>query len=150
MVFSKMKKIFLSSLILFLSSSTFAANCSITYKASETLSSAIEKEGFTFDNYEKLCQRLKQNNAGVSFSTVSQISPYQTTAAVVISLYPIGKIGMTSATTNWIRYDESRTTNAQKSTLYGVAMAGLNDLADDKNQLALMLKQVSEIRTGIK
>ncbi|MDV2440031.1 hypothetical protein QR665_11195 [Acinetobacter gerneri] len=57
---------------------------------------------------------------------------------------------MTSATTNWIRYDESRTTNAQKSTLYGVAMAGLNDLADDKNQLALMLKQVSEIRTGIK
>lgn len=50
------------------------------------------------------------------FDSVSQISPYQTTVAISLSMYPKGEKyqGTTIESTNWMRYSEQRTTSAQR------------------------------------
>ena len=85
-----MNKFILSLILLLISSASFA-NCSINYIGTSNIQDLIKTNKFEFDGYNKLCERLKNNNAGVVLTGITQISPYQTTAAVIIGLYPIGE-----------------------------------------------------------
>lgn len=148
-----MKKLFLGIATLIVSSASFA-NCYINYSANDSLTNLIKEKGFNFDGYDKLCKRLNANDAGVIFKTVTQISPYQTTAGVVLSMYPKGNKykGVTSESTNWLSYTQERTTNAQNDELYSLAMYSLKDLANtvNENKLKNMLTEVNEIRRATK
>lgn len=97
---------------------------------------------------------IKNNNAGVVLTGITQISPYQTTAAVIIGLYPIGEKykGTTLNTVEWIGYDELRTSKTEKDRLYSLTMYALDNLSKPEynEKLKAMLNEVIEIRKGTK
>jgi hypothetical protein len=130
------------------------AECYISYKGSVEIENLIEKRKFNFDGYEKLCQRLKNNNAGLSLTTISQISPYQTTASVSIALYPVESKykGVTYITDDWIGYDAERTSNAESNKVYNLTMDALNNLSkpEKEERLKSMLVELSEMRKAMK
>lgn len=150
---SEMKKLILGLSTLIMSSMSFA-NCSITYAANNNLKSLIQEKKFVFDGYEKLCKRLEANNAGISFINVTQVSPYQTTASITINMYPKGDKykGVTFESVSWIRYDEERTSNSEKETLYDVTMNALSNLTkpNGEEKLKAMLREVDEMRRATK
>ena len=88
------------------------------------------------------------------FDSVSQISPYQTTVAISISMYPKGEKyqGTTIESTNWMRYSEQRTTSAQKEELYAITMHALENLASPSGEekLKAMLLEVNDMRKATK
>lgn len=149
----EMEKLFLGLASLIVSSASFA-DCFITYSANDSLTKLIAEKGFNFDGYDKLCKRLNANDAGVAFKTVTQISPYQTTAGVVLSMYPKGNKykGVTFESVNWLSYTQERTTTAQNQELYSLTMYALQDLANTVNEdkLKRMLIEVNEIRKATK
>jgi hypothetical protein len=148
-----MNKFILSLILLLISSASFA-NCSINYIGTSNIQDLIKTNKFEFDGYNKLCERLKNNNAGVVLTGITQISPYQTTAAVIIGLYPIGEKykGTTLNTVEWIGYDELRTSKTEKDRLYSLTMYALDNLSKPEynEKLKAMLNEVIEIRKGTK
>lgn len=79
-----MKKLLLLSLLSAIGASVSAAsNCSIHYAADDKLIAIINENSFKFDNYDAVCQRLKNANAKVSLRYFSAINVRQTTAMVV-------------------------------------------------------------------
>lgn len=143
-------KILLATLITLISNTqTKAQNtCSITYNTDSTLSTLIDNKGFSFDNYNKVCQLLKNANASVDIQTVTQITPYQTTAAVSIRLkareIDAQKVRIFSYASNWVRFDEERTSSTEKDALFNVTMSALNginqEMVDDLNKQRAYLK----------
>lgn len=143
-------KILLASFItLVFNAQTKAQNtCSITYNTDSTLSTLIDNKGFSFDNYDKVCQLLKNANASIDIQTVTQITPYQTTAAVSIRLkareIDAQKVRIFSYASNWVRFDEERTSSTEKDALYNVTMSALNginqEMVDDLNKQRSYLK----------
>ena len=143
-------KILLASFItLVCNTQTKAQNtCSITYNTDSTLSTLIDNKGFSFDNYDKVCQLLKNANASIDIQTVTQITPYQTTAAVSIRLkareIDAQKVRIFSYASNWVRFDEERTSSTEKDALYNVTMSALNginqEMVDDLNKQRSYLK----------
>lgn len=148
-----MNKIILSSILLLISSTSFA-DCSINYAGSSDIKNLIKEKKFVFEGYQKLCNRLNANDAGLMFDSVSQISPYQTTAAISISMYPKGEKykGRTIESTTWISYSEQRTTNAEKERLYSLTMYALENLASpsEEEKLKSMLLEVNNMRKATK
>ena len=155
-LFFVMNKFILSLAFLAVSSisSTALADCSINYAASSIITTEIKKRKFDFDGYDKLCARLKANNAGVMLTGMTQISPYQTTASLSIALYPVGEKyqGVTSNTDDWIRYEEERTSQAEVDTMYGLVMTALDKLSQPEKEAKLksMLQEVIEMRRATK
>jgi hypothetical protein len=147
-----MNKFLLVTLIYLGTTSAFASDCSINYVADDQLTNIIKKNGFQFENYQKLCQTLNKNNAGIKFSSISQISPYQTTSSVRASFYlkPTKYKGITSLAKNRIGYEEKRTTNAEIENTYNVTMELLADLANDDDYRNKMLKELNEMKDATK
>ena len=148
-----MNKIILSSILLLISSTSFA-NCSINHGGTSEIKNLIKEKKFEFEGYQKLCNRLNANDAGLMFDSVSQISPYQTTVAISISMYPKGEKyqGITAESTTWMRYSEQRTTSAQKEELYAITMHALENLASPSGEekLKAMLLEVNDMRKATK
>lgn len=79
---------------------------------------------------------------------MSQISPYQTTAAVDVRLkakeYEAQGINVYSEHQSWIRYEQERTTLIQESAAYNVTMSALNAISqnsvDELNKQRAALK----------
>ena len=135
-----------------LATSNSFADCSINYIGSDDLKHLIKERKFEFDSYDKLCKKLKDNNAGVSFTSITQISPYQTTASVSLALYPLGDKykGITIGSDDWIGYEEERTSKAEKDRLYSLAMYALEQLANKPEKLNSLLTEVREMRAATK
>lgn len=148
-----MKKIILLSIFLLITPLSFA-DCFINFGGSREIQTLIKEKKFQFDSYDKLCNRLKANDAGILFDTISQISPYQTTVSVMITMYPKGDKyrGRTSESMIWIKYSQERTTNAEKEELYLLTMNALENLAStsSENKLKSMLIEVNEMRKATK
>ena len=148
-----MNKFILLTVLLLGSSATFA-NCSITYSSTSNIENLIKSNKFEFDGYSKLCERLKNNNAKLVLTGITQISPYQTTAAVIIGLSPIGEKykGTTLTTDSWIGYEEERTSTGEKNRLYSLTMYALEQLSkpEKEEKLKAMLNEVIEIRRATK
>lgn len=109
-----------------------AQACSITYNATNAVTEEIKKRSFVFENYDRVCAQLKKANAGVRISNVSMISPYQTTAAVSIQLYNLeGNQSLRTYSNHWIRYEQERTTTAEKQAIYDVTMSAFNEIDAD-------------------
>lgn len=148
-----MNKFILLTVLLLGSSATFA-NCSITYNSTSNIENLIKTNKFEFDGYNKLCERLKNNNAKLVLTGLTQISPYQTTAAVIIGLAPIGEKykGTTLTTDDWIGYEEERTSSAEKKRLYSLTMHALDQLSkpEKEEKLKVMLNEVIEMRRATK
>ncbi len=147
-----MNKFLLATLIYLGTTSAFASNCSINYVANEQLATKIKENGFQFKDYQKLCQILDKNDAGIKISSISQISPYQTTSSVRVGLYLIPEKykGMTSSGKNRIGYEEKRTSNAEEENTYNVTMTLLEDLAQDDNYRNKMLIELNEMKRATK
>lgn len=150
---NEMKKLILGLSTLIMSSMSFA-DCYINYAANNTLKNLIQEKKFVFDGYDKLCKRLEANNAGISIKNVTQVSPYQTTASVTISMYPKGDKykGVTMESASWIQFEEERTSNSEKEALYEITMAALNNLTQPSGEekLKAMLIEVNEMRKATK
>ena len=150
---SEMKKLILGLSTLVMSSMSFA-DCYINYSATNDLKDLIREKTFVFDGYEKLCKRLEANNAGISFKSITQVSPYQTTASVTIAMYPKGDKykGATIESISWIRYEEERTSNSEKEALYKLTMNALSNLTkpSGEEKLKAMLIEVNEMRKATK
>lgn len=113
-----MKKILSLSLLSVMATSTFAAsNCSITYNADDNLTAIIKENKFDFENYDAVCQRLKNVNARVKFTYISAITDKQTVVMVTASLmdnnFPISSINNFTR----IGWDDERTTIKEKQLL---------------------------------
>lgn len=143
----KLKNLLIPTLFL-LSSSSALAECYISYKGSVEIKDLISARKFVFDEYPKLCEKLKQNNAGLALTGTSQISPYQTTSAVVIALYPLDreKSGVTAGSEIWIGYEGERTTSALRERMYSLTMHGLNELSKNPNKLNELFADVRNMR----
>lgn len=130
------------------------ANCAINHGGNTKVMDLIKDRGFNFQSYEKLCNRLAANDAGLMIGGVSQISPYQTTVAITITMYPKGDKyeGTTIESVNWIRYSEQRTSQTEKEELYDLAMYALDQLTTPSNEekLKKMLIEVSDMRKATK
>jgi len=147
-----MNRFLLIALIYLGTTNAFASNCSITYIADDQLTNKIKENGFQFESYEKLCPILNKNNAGIKISSISQISPYQTTSSVRGGLYLIPEKykGITNFGKNRIGYDERRTSNAEQENTYNVAMALLEDIAKDDSYRNKMLEELKEMKDATK
>ena len=120
-----------SSILLISTTQTYAKDdCTIHYYADDTITSLINEKGLKVENYDRLCKLLKSANASVKFDQITQISPYQTTAAVSIRLqadeFKNANLIIYSYANNWMRYEEQRTSSIEKENLYNIAMAALN------------------------
>lgn len=136
-----MKKILLLSLLSALATSTFAASkCSILYYADDTLNAIIKENQFEFDNYDAVCQRLKNANANVLFNYISTITDKQTivsvTAQLIDSNFPISSLSNTS-----MKWNDERTTFKEKQLL----MQSVNSLLSNINQ-----KDIDDLNTNRK
>lgn len=147
-----MNRFLLVALIYLVTTNAFASNCSINYIAEDQLIKKIKENGFQFENYQKLCQILNKNNAGIKISSISQISPYQTTSSVRGGLYliPAKYKGITSLGKTRIGYEEKRTSNAEEENTYSVTMALLEDIARDDDYRNRMLEELNEMRNATK
>lgn len=150
---SEMKKLILGLSTLIMSSMSFA-NCYINYAAKDDLKSLIQERKFVFDGYDKLCKRLEANDAGISFTSITQVSPYQTTASVTITMYPKGDKykGVTLESTSWIQYEKERTSSTEKEALYEITMHALSNLTkpNSEEKLKKILIEVNEMRKATK
>lgn len=82
-----MKKLFLLSLLSAIGTSTFAAsNCSILYAADDNLVDIIQKNNFNFDNYEDVCQHLRNAKARIKLSYMTGTSDQETTTVVIATV----------------------------------------------------------------
>jgi len=145
-----MKKILLLCGLTLITSNSFAnSNCSIHYKGSSPITKQIKKDGFDINqnNYNKLCNELKKNGAGVVLTGMTQISPYQTSASLSISLYSLNsnQNAMTYLTSDWISYEQERTTNAADKAIYNLTMNALDELATNTQLLNNLISNLKEI-----
>lgn len=150
-----MKKLLLLCAVFLSASNSFAEEkCTIYYKGSSEIKSLIEQDGFKMDTakYNKLCKELKKNHAGLSLTTMTQISPYQTTASLSISLYSIDSNydAMTYMTSDWMGYDQERTSQAAKNKVFSLTMNALENLATDDNLRNRLIQNLKEIRKDTK
>lgn len=70
-------------------SSATHAECTINSKFPDGLNTIFREKGYELQNYESICQKLKNANVGLRISTQSMITTEQTTAAVMVRFYPI-------------------------------------------------------------
>lgn len=113
-----MKKLLLLSLLSAVGMSTFAAsNCSITFSSNDQLTAIIKENSFKFNNYDAVCQRLKNANASVNLRSFSVINERQTTAVVIASVRDINLpvLSNTYSTSMWSSIE--RTTNKEQELL---------------------------------
>lgn len=138
-----------SSILLISTTQTYAKDeCSIDFTTNQSLIRTIKEKGFVFENYDKVCKLLRSANASVDIVSMSQISPYQTTAAVDVRLkakeYEAQGINVYSEHQSWIRYEQERTTLIQESAAYNVTMSALNAISqnsvDELNKQRAALK----------
>lgn len=127
-----MKKILSLILLSVMATSTFAAsNCSITYNAAENLVAIIKENKFEFDNYDAVCQRLKNANAEVKFTDISAITDKQTVITVTVMLmdkdFPIPSTSYTTMV-----WDDERTTIKEKQLLMQSVNVALSNMDQSK------------------
>ena len=145
-----MKKILLLCGLTLITSNSFAnSNCNIYYKGNSQITTQIKKDGFNINqnNYNKLCNELKKNGAGLVLTGMTQISPYQSSASISISLYSLNsnQNAMTYQTSDWIGYEQERTTNAANKAIYDLTMSALDELATNNQLLNKLISNLKEI-----
>lgn len=138
-----MKKLLLLSLLSAIGTSTFAAsNCSILYAADDTLSAIIKENKFEFDNYEAVCQRLKNANAEVVFTYISAITDKQTIVSVTVRLID-SNLPISSPSNTSMKWNDERTTFKEKqllmqsvnSVLSNIDQQDINGLNENRKKL---------------
>lgn len=123
-------------LLICLSISTLGntSNCSITSIKNDVLQEEVSERGWSFENYDRLCNELMKHKLGLLIKQVSQITPYQTSAATVVQAYPLEiqkkyKTVIPSGNSyNTIIYNSERTTSAEREAQYKNANYNLNEL----------------------
>ncbi|WP_168396101.1 hypothetical protein [Acinetobacter indicus] len=126
-----MKKLLLLSLLSAIGASVSAASdCSIYYATDSKLTAIIQENSFKFDNYDAVCQRLKNANAKVNLRYSSAINVRQTTAVVVATVDDINLPIISNLYRTSMRSSPERTTVMEKVAL----MDAVNDVLNGINQ----------------
>ncbi len=149
-----MKKIV--ALLLLLMSSSGYANCMISSVEDDELLNLLSKHGWSFENYEQVCQELKKHNLGVIFKQTGYISNYQSTVSTSIHVYPLeikkkyNEVVPTALGAVSISVNPDKTKETIQKLRYKDANTILNDILTDQNYWQKTLDQVAFIRKHIK
>ncbi|NUF12171.1 hypothetical protein, partial [Acinetobacter oleivorans] len=106
------------------------------------------------NNYNLLCQKLKNSNIGLDIDGITQISSYQTTATTQVRAYALElaekKQFFPSNTVSMsITSHPERTTNTEMNIIYRDTMNAVNKLVED-DTLDVMINEVNQLRRIIK
>ncbi|MDO5544148.1 MAG: hypothetical protein Q4F77_12740 [Acinetobacter sp.] len=122
-----MKKLLLLSLLSALAvNASAASNCSITYIAGDKLTYIIKQNPFDFENYDQVCNRLKNANARVSLSFNSSIGERQTIAVVMATVLDKNLPITSHITSSSIWTSATRTTAMESELLMDAINGSLN------------------------
>ena len=102
----------------------------IYYSADDKLTAILKENKFDFDNYDAVCQLLKNANAAVDLSKSSFISTLQTTATVIAKVSDKNLPIQSDIYNSSMRSNPERTTATEKDLL----MKAVNDAISDINQ----------------
>ncbi len=147
-----MKKLLLLSLLSAVGTSAFAASkCSITYTSAAQLTAIIQGTKFEFDNYDAVCQRLKNANASVNLRHYSAINERQTTAVVMASVEDINLPVLSNTYSSSMWSSPERTTNKEEELLMlavnealnGISQSHINGLNENRKKLGVKTYPVS-------
>ena len=105
-------------LLSMLSSLSFAENCSISMFYDDKIQNIIDTNSFIFSNYDRVCQQLKQANAGINIMAISMINEREVVATAVIQLkdkrFPL----LSDMNRSSIWSSPQRTTKEQKALIW--------------------------------
>ena len=147
-----MKKLLLLSLLSAVGTSAFAAsNCSITFSSDDQLTAIIKENSFDFENYDAVCQRLKNANASVNLRPYSVINERQTTAVVIASVTDINLPILSNRYSSSMWSSPERTSNKEKELLMlavndalsGITQAHINSLNESRKKFGVRVYPVS-------
>lgn len=139
---------------LFITSASYA-ECIIYTNSRGALLNVLKERGWSLKNYDKICQKLKQSNVGLSLFNRTQISPYQTTSSTYISAYPLEYVEAkmmifhSEMAYSSIASDPERTPKMEKELMYKDAMNAVDNLGE-KDDLDKMIDNVNEMRILLK
>lgn len=145
-----MKKLLSTIALLVLANNSYAA-CEISYNASNRISNIIDKKGFSFDNYDKLCKKLFTYGATVNISEVAIITPTNAIGAVTISLMPTAKNRekelpfKTASGVSYIVTSNDRTTSGETEALYQAVMNALKLWENNPKELREAFQELDEL-----
>lgn len=148
-----MKKI-LYIMALLVSFNTYA-ECLIETNQDNELRNEVAKNGWNFEKYDELCQKLKNANAGVQISQVAMITQYQTTVATSAHLYPLelekkyNQRFLSQRSFHAMATNPVRTSEMQKELIVLNANYALNSLITEGG-LSEMLSNIDQIRKSLK
>ena len=148
-----MKKII--ALIILATSSITYADCVIKGSHNSRLGEMIQKDGWYFENFNELCEELKQHDLGVHITQMEFISDAQTTVTTSVRMYPqeiyskygrrvLSDFGHTSMSIH-----PEKTTLRMEKLKYEDANNALNGVMSNKVTWNEMLDQMAYIRKYI-
>ena len=122
-----MKKLLLLSLLSILAANASAAsNCSISYTTDVKLDEIIKKNNFEFENYDEVCNRLKNSNAKVDLRYSSAIDKQQTTAVIIAQVIDKNFPILSNSYKRSMWSSQERTTAIERELLMGAVNEALN------------------------
>lgn len=125
------------------------AECTINSKFhnGNVISTIFREKGYELKNYESICQKLKKANVGLKINTQSMITTEQTTAAVMVRLYPIelaqkyDLLLSTSSSSTGMNANSDKTSSSAKYLEYTTLMGAIENADFDT-----MISEVNQIR----
>lgn len=142
-----MKKLLLLSFLSAIGTNTFAASdCSISFSSNDQLTAIIKENSFNFNNYDAVCQHLKNANASVNLRSYSTINERQTTAVVIASVRDINLPVLSNTYSSSMWSSIERTTNKEQELL----MLAVNDALSTITQSDIDNLNENRKKLGIK
>lgn len=124
-----MKKVLLGFTFALLVQNSFAAEeCTINYHANDELSDQIQEDGFSFENYDEVCELLEKAKASVSINYNSSITNNQTIAAVFIRVKDSDKPIYSTYTNSNMDWSSTRTTAEEKELVWSLVNSTISEI----------------------
>lgn len=140
-----MNKILLSLFLILFSSFSYA-KCTIYFVTAPELKDTILSKGLLFENYDTLCKKLNENDAGVQITNYLAVSAQQTTAVIQLRLYnmKVEKDLVSMASIVHSKTAKNRSTSENEVLEYKTTIEAF-DFLFKSNALDLMIDQIDQL-----